>query len=56
LLPAILDECAFFEAEDAASRETELYAALTPSLAALPGAAMVGISTPYKRSGLVFEK
>jgi hypothetical protein len=56
VLCAILDECAFYRDEDFASSDKELYAALAPGLATLPGAMLIGISTPHKRSGLLYEK
>ena len=33
-----------------------LKAAVLPSLMTLPGAMLVGISTPHKKSGLLFER
>ena len=34
----------------------EIYAALVPSLATIPGAMLIGISTPYRRAGLLYQK
>jgi hypothetical protein len=53
---AILDECAFWRSEDSAFPDTETYGALLPGLVTLPGAMLIGISTPYRRSGLLFDK
>ena len=39
-----------------ASSDAELYNAVELGLATLPDAVIVGISTPHKRSGLLFEK
>ena len=52
----ILDEVAFWRSELTANPDTETYAALVPSLATLPGAMIVGISTPYRRAGLLYQK
>lgn len=53
---AIFDECAFWRDEAAALPDIETYNAVMPGLASLPGSMLVGISTPYKRSGLLFDK
>lgn len=55
---AILDECAYWRDEASSSPDTELFAALSPAMATLrqAGALVIGISTVYRRSGLLFEK
>ena len=52
----IFDEVAFWRDEDSASPDFETYNAVTPGLVTLPGAMLIGISTPHKRSGLLFER
>jgi hypothetical protein len=52
---AILDEVAFWLSEDSASPDTETLAALVPGLATLPGSMIVGISSPHRRAGLLYE-
>jgi hypothetical protein len=52
----VLDECAFWQSEQTANPDAEVYQALVPSLATLPGAMLIGISTPYRRAGLLWEK
>ena len=56
ILAAILDECAFYRDENSATPDRELYQALKPGLATLPGAMIIGISSPYRRAGLLYEK
>lgn len=56
LLMAVLDECAFYRSEESASPDIELYRALTPSLATLPGSMLVAISSPYRKAGLLHDK
>jgi hypothetical protein len=56
ILCAILDELAFYRDENSASPDTELYNALKPGTATLPGAMIIGISSPHKKSGLLFNK
>ena len=53
---AIFDEVAFWKDEASASPDIETYTAIEPSLATLPGAMLIGISSPYRRSGLLFER
>jgi hypothetical protein len=53
---AILDECAFYSAENSANPDVELYRALTPGMATLPGSMLIGISSPYRRGGLLWQK
>ena len=56
VLAAIFDECAFWRDETSASPDEETYRAITPGMATMPGAMLIGISSPYKRSGLLFRK
>jgi hypothetical protein len=56
VIAAIFDETAFWRDEASATPDVETYNAVMPSLATLPGALLVGISTPYRRSGLLFDK
>jgi hypothetical protein len=56
VLLAILDECAFYRDETSATPDDETYRALRPGMATLPGAMMVGISSPYRKSGLLYSK
>jgi hypothetical protein len=54
---AILDECAFSpNSEESALPVEETYRALTPALARVPGSQLIGISTPYRKTGLLYEK
>jgi hypothetical protein len=52
----VLDECAFWRDETSASPDKETYNAVRPGLATLPNSMLIGISSPYRRSGLLFEK
>ncbi|KNY13093.1 hypothetical protein AKG11_30940 [Shinella sp. SUS2] len=57
VLLAILDECAFYRDENSASPDKETYSALRPGLSTLaPESMIIGISSPYKKSGLLYEK
>jgi hypothetical protein len=51
------DECAFWADGDSASAAAkEVYNAATIPTLATAGGLLVGISTPYKKSGLLYEK
>ena len=52
----ILDECAFWRDEQSASPDVETYNAIVPGLATIPGSMMIGISSPYRRGGLLYQK
>jgi hypothetical protein len=57
VLVSIFNECAFYRSEDsAASSDSELYAAVLPSMATLPGSMLIGISSPYRKAGLLYAK
>jgi hypothetical protein len=52
---AILDEVAYWRSEFSASPDTELLNAIRPALATVPNAMIVGIGSPYRRSGVLYE-
>jgi hypothetical protein len=56
VLLAILDECAFWRNENSATPDVETFRAIMPSLATLPDSMLIGICSPYRKSGLLFEK
>ena len=57
ILCAVLDECAFYRDETSAVPDEELYRALKPGMATLSDDAMlIGISTPYRKGGLLYKK
>jgi len=56
VLLAIFDECAFWRDEESATPDVELYRAVLPSLVTLPGSMIIGITSPYRKSGLVYQK
>ena len=55
-LLSILDEVAFYQDETSARPDTETYNAVKPGLATLPGSMLIGISSPYRKSGLLYTK
>jgi hypothetical protein len=56
VLCAILDEIAFWRDESSATPDEETYKAIRPALASIPGSMIVGISSPYRKSGLLYTK
>jgi len=56
IICTILDEVAFFRDERSASPDEETYNALMPALERVPGSKLIGISTPYRKIGLLYRK
>ena len=55
LVCAILDEVSFWRDDASANPDVETYRAILPSLATT-GGMLVGISTPYRKIGLLHQK
>jgi hypothetical protein len=55
LLAVVADESAFWRSDESASPDREVYRAILPSLARTNGM-LIGISSPYRRIGLLYEK
>ena len=55
VLAALCDEMAFWRSEDSANPAEEILSALRPAMATIPGAVLLGLSSPYKRSGPLYE-
>jgi hypothetical protein len=51
LLGVVCDEIAFWRSEESANPDAEVLAALRPGMATVPGALLLGISSPYARRG-----
>jgi hypothetical protein len=56
ILTAILDECAFWRDERSANPDEETYRAITPGMATLKDSMLIGISSPYRKAGLLYRK
>lgn len=48
---AVLDEIAYWPTDDAADPDTEILNALRPAMITVPGALLLGVSSPYARRG-----
>lgn len=53
---AILDEVAYWAGADSASPDTETFAAIEPATLTIPNSLIIGISSPHRRKGLLFQK
>jgi hypothetical protein len=51
----IADEIAFWKADDGRNPATEVLRALRPAMGTIPGALLMAISSPYSRSGVLYE-
>ncbi len=58
VIAAVFEENAFWYSEDSNSSnpDTEIYRAVLPAMITKPGAMLIGISSPYARRGLLYEK
>jgi hypothetical protein len=56
VLCAILDETAFWRDETSATPDEETFKAVKPGTASLPGSIIIGISSPYRKKGLLYKK
>jgi hypothetical protein len=52
----VMDECGYWRSADSANPDVEVYNAVSPGLSAPLKGLLVGISSPYRRAGLLFEK
>jgi len=55
VIGAVCDEVAFWRSEDAANPDVEIVNALRPAMATVPGALLLGISSPYARRGVLWD-
>ena len=56
LCAAIMEEISFLRYEEAAIPDIEIYRALKPGLSSIPGSMLIGISSPFQQSGLLYDK
>jgi hypothetical protein len=51
----LADETAFWKSEDSVNPDTEIFRALRPGLATIPGALLLNASSPYRKSGELYN-
>jgi hypothetical protein len=56
ILCAVFDEVAFWRDETSTTPDEETYQAAKPGMTTIPGSVLIGISSPYKKSGLLYKK
>ena len=56
ILCAVFDEVAFWRDDASASPDEETYNAVKPGMATMPDAMLIGISSPYRKAGLLYKK
>ena len=55
VVAALLDEIAFWRAEDSANPDREVLEAIRPALATVPGSMLLAASSPYARRGVLWD-
>jgi hypothetical protein len=53
---AIFDEIAYWRSDYSANPDLEVYRAVKPALASMPGSLLIGIGSPYRRVWLLWQK
>jgi hypothetical protein len=56
ILMCILDEVAFWKDEKTSTPDEEVYTAVLPGFARVPGSMLIGISSPYRKAGILYRK
>ena len=55
VVAAVLDEIAFWRSEESMNPDVEIINSVRPAMATVPGALLLGISSPYARRGALWE-
>ncbi len=55
VVAALLDEVAFWRSDESVNPDSEIIEALRPAMATIPGALLIGVSSPYARRGVLYE-
>jgi hypothetical protein len=56
-LLCVMDELAFFRDEDSSTNpDKEIYRSLAPGMTTIPQSLLIGITSPFKRSGLAYDR
>lgn len=56
VIAAVFDEVAFWRSDSTVNPDDEVYRAVKPAMITIPGAMLIGISSPYARKGLLWTK
>jgi hypothetical protein len=55
VVAAVFDEVSYWRSEESANPDVEIANSIRPAMATVPGALLLGISSPYARRGLLWE-
>lgn len=55
VVAALLDETGYWRTDESANPDTEVVEAIRPAMATIPDAVLIGIGSPYRRRGILFE-
>ncbi len=55
IVAALCDEIGFWRSEESANPAEEILNALRPAMATIPTSLLIGLGTPYRRSGVLYE-
>lgn len=55
VVAGLCDETAFWRSEDSANPDVEIINALKPAMATIPNAMLLGLSSPYRKAGVLYE-
>ena len=55
VVAALCDESAFWRSDESANPDKEILAALRPAMATIPNGLLIGLSSPYRRAGALYE-
>ena len=56
ILMCVFDEIGFWKDEKSSAPDEEVYTAVLPGLARVPGSMLIGISSPYRKAGILYRK
>ena len=55
LVAVLADEVSFWRSDESANPDREIIASVRPGMSTIPGAMLIGISSPYSRRGVLWE-
>ena len=55
IICCIMDECAYWRDDNFANPDSEIINAVRPGMATVPGAMLLGIGSPYRRQGAMYD-
>jgi hypothetical protein len=56
IVAAVFDEVSYWRNDFSSRPDSEVFRAVKPALASMPGSLLIGISSPYRRVGLLWQK